>query len=51
MKTTTTKSVGGTLIAIVQHYVQDLLTTTEVKTMDLGKKKDNMFTQETVWEL
>ena len=50
MKITTTKSVGGTLTATVQRYGQDLLITTKGKSMD-QEKKENMFTQETVWEL
>ena len=48
MKVTTTTSVDGTLIVVVQHCVQDLLTITKAKCMDQGKEKDNMFTQETV---
>ena len=39
---TTTLSVDGTFIVIIQHYVQDLLTTTETKTMDQGKKKKEL---------
>ena len=39
----------GTFIVIGQHYVQDLLTTTAIKSMGQGKKKNSMFTQEIVW--
>ena len=49
MKTTT--SVDGTFIALIQHCGQDLLTTTTIKSMDQGKEMENMYTQETVWEL
>ena len=48
MKTTTSASVGGTFIVVVQHCTQDHLTTTGAKNMDLGKELDDMFTQETV---
>ena len=41
----------GTLIAMTQHCGQDLLTTIDRKSMDQGKKEENMYTQETVWEL
>ena len=51
MKTTTMKNVDGTLVVMDQVYFQDLLTTTKEKSMDQGKKMENMFTQETVWEL
>ena len=53
MTGTNMKSVGGTLIAIVQHCTQGLHATTvgQAKTMDQGKKEGNTFTQETVWEL
>ena len=33
-------SVDGTFIVMVHHYGQSLLTTTEVKSMDQGKKKE-----------
>ena len=48
MKTTTSASVGGTFIVVVQHCTQDHLTTTGAKNMDQGKEMEDMFTQETV---
>ena len=44
---TTTRSVGGTFIALIQTYVQDLLTATDGKRMDQG---EYVYT-ETAWEL
>ena len=44
----TMRSVDGTFIVMTQHYVQDLLTATTIKSMDQGKEVDNMFAQETV---
>ena len=41
MKAITTKSVGGTLIVIVQRCGLGLLTTTDGKNMDQGRKKGN----------
>ena len=46
-----TESVDGTLIALIQHCGQGLLTATKAKSMDQGKKKENTSIQETVWEL
>ena len=51
-KITTTKNVGGILVVMTQHCGQGLHTITVAKNMDQGKEiADNMFTQETVWEL
>ena len=44
-------NVGGISVAMIQHCFQDLHTITKTKSMDQGKKVENMFTQETVWEL
>ena len=38
MKTTTTTSVGGTSVVIIQHYIQSLLTT--IKTKKYGPRRD-----------
>ena len=52
MKVITNISVGGILIAIIQHCVQDLLIAVGAKSTDQGKKDmEDMFTQETMWEL
>ena len=53
MKKAITTNVGGTFIAGPQHCGQDLHMTTDTqeKSMDQGKKMNNMFTKETVWEL
>ena len=51
MKTITIISVDGTIIAMNHHYGQDHLTIMKEKSVDQGKKKENMPTQETVWEL
>ena len=36
---------------MVQHYIQDLHTVIKTKSMEQGKEMENMYTQETVWEL
>ena len=50
MMTVTTITVGGTSIAMIQSCTLGLLKITigQVKNMDQGKQKENMFTQETV---
>ena len=51
MKAIVTPSVGGTSTATAQHCGLGLLTIAEEKSMGQGKKTENMFTQEAVWEL